>query len=305
MSENTEPVQLGVIGWPLDVTLSPVMQQAALEESGLDWQYRRIPVAPGDLDAFIRSAHGALRGVNVTTPHKYAVRALCSRTDNLSSVSGAVNTLLFGDGARTRDRCSETPSGNDTVSGFNTDGPGLARALRERAGFSPAGKTVVVLGAGGSAAACAAQMAGCGARKLTIVNRSPENAEALCVMLGKAFPEITLATERPSAGPDRLEAAAGEADLIISCVPTGAAGSFRQIIEHARPAAVFMDLAYSTSPPEMDVTARKAGLKVVPGLEMLLWQGAISFKIFTGLAAPADAMRKALVNAVGEWWLEC
>jgi len=305
LSEDATPVQLGVIGWPLDATLSPVMQEAALREVGLDWQYRRIPVAPQDLSGFIRSASGVMRGLNVTTPHKHAACGLCSSIDDLASACGAVNTLVFGKGAGTWPAGEAVPPGGHPVSGLNTDGPGLVRALRERAGFSAGGKVVVVLGAGGSAAACAAQMAGCGACEITIVNRTRENAEALRMTLGKAFPQIRLATATPAAMSGSPEVAIERADLIISCVPGTTAGSFRQIIERARPGTVFMDLAYSSSPVEMDVIARKLGLRVVPGLEMLLWQGVMSFEIFTGMAAPAGVMRKALVKAAGEWWLEC
>ena len=305
VAEDAMPVELGVIGWPLDVTFSPVMQEAALWEVGLDWRYRRIPVAPDDLGAFVRSARGTMRGVNVTIPHKHAACALCSSIDELASACGAVNTLVFRDTAGAQPGSGAVPPGGRAIAGFNTDGPGLVRALSERAGFSPAGKTVLVLGAGGSATACAAQMARCGANELMVVNRTRANAEALCVSLGRVFPQTRLtAVGLPEASGSPGETAE-PADLIISCVPGAADASFRSLVEHARPGGVFMNLAYSSSPAEMDGIARRVGLRVVPGLEMLLWQGVISFEIFTGVAAPVHVMRKALVEEAGEWWLKC
>jgi len=311
MAESGMLPGLGVIGWPLEMTFSPAMHQAALRKTGLGWRYQRIPVPPHGLDGFMEAARRTMRGVNVTMPHKHAVGKMCSWVDALSSLTGAVNTVVF----------HGSSSGSPDVPvtrGFNTDGPGLLRALTERATFDPGGKTVIVLGAGGSAAACAAQMALCDAQELVIVNRTLSRAETLCAGMSQAFPRVGWtplgAVENDRTGGDTaragrartlLEAAAERADLVLSCVPAAGHDVFGHIVRRARLGTVFMDLAYSSSPSNLHVLARQAGLRPVPGLEMLLWQAALSFEIFTGVTAPVDVMRKALVDVAGKWWSEC
>ncbi|MDP2856694.1 MAG: shikimate dehydrogenase [Bacillota bacterium] len=326
MAESGMLPELGVIGWPLDMTFSPAMHEAALKEAGLGWRYQRIPVAPHGLDDFMKTARATMRGVNVTMPHKHAVAEMCSQVDTLSSLSGAVNTVVFGNGAGldwTGQTCpaAEPPTGSQDVPftrGFNTDGPGLLRALAERAAFEPDGKTVMVLGSGGSAGACAAQMALSGARELVVVNRTLSRAEALCARMSQAFPRTGWTPLDPvghnlasgdsvgAGGAEAaLEAAVERADLILSCVPAAGHDAFTHIIQRASPGTVFVDLAYSSSPTGLHVLAQQAGLRPVPGLEMLLWQAALSFEIFTGASAPVDAMHRALVNVAGGWWSEC
>jgi shikimate dehydrogenase len=301
MAERGMLPELGVIGWPLAMTFSPAMHEAALKQAGLGWRYERLPVSPAELDGFVSAARQTMLGINVTMPHKQALANLCTSLDILSSVSGAANTVVFRNGQGSH------------IRGFNTDGPGLLKALAGRAGFEPAGKTAMMLGAGGSAVACAAQLAMCGAQEVIVVNRTLSRAEALCERLAGPFPRVAwtpLAVASGSLAPIEREAtkfdsAAERSDLVLSCVPASGHGVFSQIVRDLRPGTVFMDLAYSSSPTALHQIAEQARLLPVPGLEMLLWQAALSFEIFAGAPAPVDAMRKALRSVTGGWWSEC
>ncbi len=284
--------ELAVIGWPLERTYSPAMHRTALAGTGLDWKYGAVPVRPGDLTGFVLAAARQMRGINVTTPHKGAVAALCTEMDRLARAAGAVNTVVFG------------PA--EAVRGHNTDGPGMLAALAGREDFDPGGCSAAVIGAGGSARAAAAALAGAGAAKITFINRTQSLAESVCRALGRRFPG-TAWTAGPLGGPcDGAREELAGAGLILSCVPPGAAPAVVPLLQGAPEGAVFMDLAYGPSPTALHLCAAGAGLRAVPGLEMLLWQGVLAFELFTGISEPAATahrMREALAAAAGEWWL--
>jgi len=279
------PPELAVIGWPLEKSYSPDMHNAALAAAGIDWRYAAIPVAPGELATWLAAARNAMRGVNVTIPHKQAAVAFCTEVDALTAAAGAVNTLIFEADGRCR--------------GHNTDGPGLLDALSVRTGMAPVGKHCAVLGAGGAARGCVAQLAMAGAASIAIHNRTESRAQAMCASLRAMFPAVNWAT----GGYDQLESSLPSADLIVSTVPAAARATVIPMLERSLPGAVLVDLAYGSGPTGLSRAAEARGLRVVPGLEMLLWQGVRAFKLFTGIAAPADSMRDALTKTVGEWWL--
>lgn len=289
-SESSLP-QLAVIGWPLETTFSPVMQQTALDESCVAWQYERIRVAPDALPAFLKRASVSMQGINVTTPHKFDVYLACHTVDEISRLSRAVNTVVFSH-----------RGGAPWLKGHNTDGPGLLRALAVRARFAPDGARVLILGAGGAAAGCAAAMGIASAREVTLFNRTAQRAEDLCAGLRARLPGTTwrVASDVASAS-----GAAREADLIVSCLPETSSQEMAPIVGAGHPGATFMDMSYSSLPTLLHEAATRAGLSAVPGLEMLLWQGAFAFEIFCGQQAPIHAMRDALASVAGSWWLEC
>ncbi|NPV71126.1 MAG: shikimate dehydrogenase [Firmicutes bacterium] len=290
--------ELGVIGWPLQLTFSPPMQIAALRKAALDWRYEAMPVSPEELTGFISNAAATMRGFNVTIPHKSAVRIACSVVDDLASRCDAVNTVV----------CVRS-QGRNRLEGHNTDGPGLLKALSLRTGFEPSGSSVLVLGAGGAAAGAAAALARCGSSTITIANRTEPRAAILVDKMRAMFPKTTwLCAALNEEAPCRPEAccARHHIDLVINCMPEEPSARLGRLLEAVcTNGPAFCDMSYSYGPTALLDVASDIGYRVVPGLEMLLWQGVYAFEIFTRRPAVVDAMRDALTAVAGEWWLKC
>jgi shikimate dehydrogenase len=259
--------RLGVVGWPVAHSRSPAIQNAALQAVGLgDWRYQLLPV-PSDLFAETIPALGnaGFRGVNVTIPHKEAALALATDPTSRAAAIGAANTLVF------------EPDGR--ICADNTDAPGLIAALP----FSPAGRTALVLGAGGSARAVVWALLDAGAVEVRVWNRTRERAEALTGELGGIAVED-----------------AGPADLLVHCTASGldpGENTFKTLPVDADDLNGYecvVDLVYTDTETPLVQAARARRVRVVGGRELLVRQGALSFQQFTGRAAPVDVMRSAV-----------
>ena len=171
--------RLGVVGWPVAHSVSPPMQNAALEAVGLaGWHYQQLPIPPELFDETVAALAGVgFRGVNVTIPHKHAALALATDPTPRASAIGAANTLIFQDGGQ--------------ILADNTDAPGMVAALP----IPVAGRTALVLGAGGSARAAVWALLDAGAREVRVWNRTPERARELAADLG-ATPAAGAGTRR-------------------------------------------------------------------------------------------------------------
>ncbi len=281
---NYKAKLVGVFGHPVAENPTIVMQEAAFLALGLNWRYLTIEVYPQDLaDAFKGLRAMNFKGINLTIPHKVEVLKYLDEIAPDARLMGAVNTVR-------RD--------GDKLIGENTDGKGFLRSLREDAHLDPAGKRVVVLGAGGAARAITVELALAGAARLTIVNRSPERGQALVDLLNGQTP--AKAEFIPWSGPYALPA--GTEVLVNST----SIGLFPNVND--RP-----DIDYNTLTPGMIVCdvipnpphtpflkeAEARGAKTLDGLGMLVYQGAIGFKMWTGHDAPVAMMRQALAEAFG------
>jgi shikimate dehydrogenase len=259
--------RLGVLGWPVAHSLSPTLHNAALESAGLSgWRYQLLPVPPELFAEALRALPGAgFRGANVTIPHKRAALQLATEATARAAAIGAANTLLFSEGAE--------------VQADNTDAPALIDALP----FQPAGKTALVLGAGGSARAAVWALGEAGASEVRIWNRTAERAIELCRQLGGS------AVSR-----------AEPADIIVNCTPVGLDGSDRSFDQlPLRPEQLaqykcVVDFVYAAGNTALVRAARQRALPVVDGLDLLVRQGALSFEQFTSLPAPLEVMRRAV-----------
>jgi shikimate dehydrogenase len=264
--------RLGVLGWPVAHSRSPVMQNAALRAAGLsnDWHYQLLPVPPELFDDTVRGLPAAgFRGANVTIPHKRAALGLATGASERARAIGAANTLLFNAGGE--------------IWADNTDAPALIGALEQRIAIK--GASVLVLGAGGSARAAAWALNDAGAAELCIWNRTPQRAGELAASLGAR------AVAKP------VDAA--HADVIINCTSVGLHDgdglealelSTEQIGQHR----AVVDFVYRTDGTALVRAAAAAGIPTVDGIELLIGQGAIAFELFTGVEAPVQAMRDAL-----------
>jgi shikimate dehydrogenase len=260
-----------VIGDPVEHSRSPRMHNAASAALGLDRVYVALRVEATGLAHAIRGlAALGFDGANVTVPHKTAALALCDELGAEADDAGAVNTLSFGAGGRLR--------------GDLTDGLGLLAALPE----VPA--SAVVLGAGGSARAAGSALLRAGTRKVTVVARRLEAADRLADALAALAPEAEV--DAATSVPD------GRGGLLVHCTPVGGIAALKALPVPAdvvvRMDAV-VDFAYRAdgSPTPLGAAALAAGVPLVDGLELLVQQGALSFRRWTGVAPPLDVMRRA------------
>jgi shikimate dehydrogenase len=259
--------RLGVAGWPVAHSRSPAIQNAALEAVGLaDWRYQLLPVPPERFAETVSALPGTgFRGINVTIPHKETALALATDPTPRAAAIGAANILIFEANGGTR--------------ADNTDAPGLIAALP----FSPAGRTALVLGAGGSARAVVWALGDAGAREIRIWNRTPERARALAGELGGVAVEE-----------------AAPADLLVHCTASGldpAEDAFKPLPIGADDTVSYecvVDLVYGDTETPLVQAARARRVRVVGGREILVRQGALSFELFTGQPAPIDVMRRAV-----------
>jgi shikimate dehydrogenase len=258
-------IRLGVVGWPVAHSLSPAMQNAGLEAVGLvGWRYQPLPIPPELFDETVVALPAAgFRGVNVTIPHKQAALALATDPSPRARAIGAANTLIF--------------EGDGRIRADNTDAPGLIAALP----LSVAGRTVLVLGAGGSARAVVWGLLAAGAREVRVWNRTLARARELCAAVG--------GTPVTSADP---------ADLLVNCTSVGLDPSeeaFKPLPVDADDLTSYecvVDLVYRDTETPLVQAARARRVRVVDGRELLVRQGVLSFEMFTGRVAPTEVMRR-------------
>lgn len=260
----------GVVGSPVRHSLSPALHNAAFRALGLDWAYLAFEVATGEAATAIAGARAlGLRGLSVTMPHKPAAFAAAEPADEAVRWLRAANTLVF------------TPEG---ARAHDTDGPGFLDALAA-AGVDPRRRRCLILGAGGAARAVARALHAAGAGTITVWARRTEAARWVADLDG--FP----ARGTP-------ETAAAGADLLVNATPVGMDGvdlaTVRIDPEVLRPAQVVVDLVYGPRQTLLVRAATTAGAQVMDGLPMLVHQAARQFELWTGLAAPLDAMWEAV-----------
>jgi len=282
LSGHTQIV--GVIGWPIEHSVSPPMHNAAFGALGMDWCYVPFPVHPANLKEAIAGVRAlGLRGINVTVPHKKGVVALVDELTPAARAVGAVNTVI---------------SRGEVLVGHNTDVGGFLRALRE-AGFEPEGCSALILGAGGAARAVAYALAGVGAQ-VVILNRNLGRAQALAV----AFAGVS-ETARLRAGPLNEKSVGQEmerASLVVNATPLGMwpqVGTTPWPDELPFPShARLFDLVYNPRETRLMRRARLEGARAVGGLRMLVHQGAEAFALWTGREPPVETMFAACCAAL-------
>ena len=246
------------------------MHEAALAAVGLEgWSYQKLPVPPELFAETVRALPAAgFAGINVTIPHKEAALALAGSATDAAREIGAANTLTF--------------ERDDAVHADNTDAPGLVEAL-VTAGWDPAGRTALVLGAGGAARAAVWALARAGAARVEVWNRTARRARILADQLGAT------AVERPS-----------RAEIVVNCTSVGLAdryATFKALplqADSLGAGSCVVDMVYRDGGTRLLEAARTRGADVIDGLEILVAQGAASFERWTGRTAPRQAMRAAV-----------
>ena len=281
---------VGLIGWPVDHSLSPVMHNAACEALGLNWRYVPLPVRPGQVEAAVRGlAALGFRGANVTVPHKQAVMPLLDSLGPKAKALGAVNTLVVGG----------RENGPLTVSGYNTDATGFVGALRV-GGFEPEnGGNAVVVGAGGGARAVVFGLLWSGLGQIVVLNRSIKRARAMISDLGYR-PEFA---ERLRALPltrETLAKSVRAANLLVNATTVGmwpkVDGSIWPDDVPVPAHLTIFDLVYNPLETRLLRQARRSGAGAIDGLGMLVLQGATAFEMWTG-EGPVDEIAAFMRDA--------
>lgn len=280
---NYKAELVGLFGHPVAENPTVVMLEAAFAELALNWRYLTIEVLPQDLAAAMQGMRAFnMRGVNLTIPHKVAVLQFLDEVKPAAALIGAVNTVIR-EGER--------------LIGENTDGKGFMTALTHDAAVDPKGKRVVVLGAGGAARAITVELALAGAERLTVINRSPERGRELVALLNDRTP--VKADFQAWNGSYAVRAGT---DLLVNATSIGLFPNVDDrpeiAYESITPGMVVCDVIIAPSTPFLD-EARRHGARTLDGLGMLVYQGAIGFKLWTGIEAPVKVMYGALARAFG------
>ena len=276
------PGLLGIIGNPVRRSLSPCMQEAALRRLGLDARYLPFEISPGEVRAVLRAlAPLGFWGLNVTIPYKERVLRLLDEVRPAAAEIGAVNTIVVRGGR---------------LVGYNTDADGFRMALGREGRMDPRGKRVLIVGAGGAARAVAYACLRSGCGPLLIANRTPARGRSLSRALLGRFPRASVTVAGPDANLARI---AAESVLIVNTTPLGGRPTDPLPVpaQGLRRGQVVMDIVYRPRVTPLLAAAAGAGARCVDGLAMLLYQGALAFRLWTGLEAPLVAMREALESA--------
>jgi len=272
--------RLGIIGYPIGHSISPIFQQAALDDLGIDATYEKWEVTPEEVGDFVNGLRAPdSLGINITLPHKQAVIPFLDEVDEWATSAGAVNTIVNHDGR---------------LSGHNTDGPGFLQALLVETGYDPKGTRALILGAGGAARGILLALVRGGVDSLVIANRTLERAETLAQLSS----DNGVASEAIPISGDALTEAAASADLIVNCTSMGMSHGPD---EHGSPllaaqipaSCIVNDVVYNPLVTPLLKEAAEAGATVLGGLHMLIYQGVLSFRMWTGQDPPVDVMLEA------------
>ncbi len=272
----------GLIGDPVEHSVSPAMHNAAFREKGLDFVYLPFRVKKEQL----RQAIDGVRvlnivGLNITIPHKVNVIPYLDELDPLAEKIGAVNTIV---------------NSNGSLKGYNTDASGFLKALTGR-GIEPRGKKVVILGAGGASKAVSFSLAERGA-DLVILNRELEFDWAV-ELAGHLSRSFSIEVRALKLNEPNLKKALAGADILVNTTSVGMSPRRDESPVPKRllkPGLTVFDIVYNPLKTRLLREAEASGAEVIPGLDMLAWQGALAFEMWTGVAAPFEMMREEITR---------
>lgn len=274
----------GLIGNPIEHTVSPVLQNSLFSMMGIDGIYIPIRVPGGKLEEALRglSACG-FSGLNVTIPYKEEILQYLDEISEEAVLLGAANTIRLSDGK---------------LYGYNTDGQGFLRAFREQTGEDFEGKTVCIIGAGGTARALSVKIATAGAERITIINRTPERAQELSSSVSRLLCERGF--DRAALAPLALESeeaaeALEKCDIIINTTPAGMypntdSSPLKDDFRFRREQTVY-DVIYNPAETKLLANAKRSGCRTANGAGMLFYQGVRAFEIWTGTQIPKQKLK--------------
>ncbi len=270
----------GIIGDPIEHTMSPVMHNAAFKKLGVDYVYLAFRVKKEELGKAIEGMRALnIRGLNITIPHKVAVIQFLDELDPLADKIGAINTIV---------------NSNGVLKGYNTDATSFLQALLER-GIEPKEKRVVILGAGGASRAISFILADRGSN-LVILNRTWDKARVCADRISGIFQSEATALKLNR---ENLATALSEADILVNATSVGMSPNINETPVTSnllKPSLIVFDIVYNPIKTRLQREAEVAGATVISGLDMLVWQGASAFEKWTGVKAPVNLMKEEAVK---------
>jgi len=279
-------IKLGILGYPLGHTLSPVMHTAAFNDVGLEAEYNILETPPEKLDNvidFIKANN--YTGFNVTIPHKVSIIKYLETMDEFAKLAGAVNTVKISEGK---------------LYGYNTDIYGFINAFTSEDKDFLKGKAAAVLGAGGASRAIAIGLAHLGLSKITFYVRNISAVKVLVNELSSKFPNTQFNYGALSENIDL-----SEISLLVNTTPIGMQGEYENLspvsqacVETLPVNAIVYDIVYKPKITKLLGYAKKHNLKVIDGSQMFILQGAKAFEIWTGMDAPVKVMNEAVNNSL-------
>jgi len=284
MNITSKTKTLGIFGHPISHTLSPVMHNAVIKALGLDMAYLPFEVKPPNLKEAINGIKSlGIIGVNITIPHKESVIRFLDDISEEARLVGAVNTIV------NKDR---------KLVGYNTDGSGYMASLKEELGFNPKSKRIIIIGAGGAARGILAALATQKPKSITVANRTLSRAVSLIKTFKGKFRDTRF--EAIDLDNNMLKMSFNSVDLLINTTSVGMKQSkaLKIPLETLPKIAIVSDIIYNPLETLLLKKAKKFGLTTHGGLGMLVHQGARSFKLWTGMDAPMNVMRKAALKAL-------
>jgi shikimate dehydrogenase len=272
---------IGVFGHPVAENPTVVMHEAAFAEMGLNWRYLTIEVFPEDLENAIKGIRAFnMKGINLTIPHKVNVLKYLDEIKPDAAMMGAVNTVI---------------NTNNWLVGENTDGKGFMYALTHDAEVDPSGKSVVILGAGGAARSISVELALAGVKTIAVVSRSAERGEMLTSLI-----TAKTSTEAHFVKWESGYVIPSDTDILINATSIGLFPNIHDKPDILYDSVIGKMVVCDVIPSPMTDFLRESqrrGAQILDGLGMLVYQGAIGFKLWTGKDAPLDIMHKALSKA--------
>ncbi|SNS80789.1 shikimate dehydrogenase [Anaerovirgula multivorans] len=272
---------VGLLGYPIRHSRSPHMHNMAFQHLGLDYAYLVFEVNEDNLkEAVVAMRTLDVAGFNVTMPNKKNIMPLLDEVSEEAQLIGSVNTVVNKKGR---------------LIGYNTDGKGYVMALNEE-GIAVEGKRIVIAGAGGASRSVAIQLALDGAKEITILNRTLNSAEEICDIIKNNIP--TCKTLASGYDDDQLKQQLKETDLFINCTNLGMGSHEEKSIipstNMLHPDLIVSDVVYSPPKTKLLQMAEKVGCKTLNGLGMMIGQGALAFKIWTGEDMPTDYIKEII-----------
>ncbi len=271
------PKIFGLIGYPISKSLSPSLHNAAFKVLEINAEYRLFPLKENELKGFFTNLKkNNIFGLNVTIPYKEKVIAFLDQISPEAKLIGAVNTIKVNRGR---------------LKGFNTDGEGFLTHIKSDLSFNPKGKIIAIVGAGGASRAISVYLSKERPGRISFYDADKLKAKNLVKHLKKCFSNVEF---KQSNSIERLNIKTS--DLLINATPCGAKAADACLFDAKllHQGLLVYDLIYNPPQTKLLRLAKKEGCRVSNGLGMLLYQGALAFRHFTGKDAPIEVMRKAL-----------